>query len=151
MDQSSVGIVILTLGVVFATHAFAETDVPVRLNVTADAELTRELVECLEERLGAFPGVQIKADAEVQLRLIALEQKATDGSTFGYLFYQAGLVPSQDPAAFSVLWETLRSLPPDLAAACDRLASDYQAEVVAPVRDGLERFREQLSIKAPSG
>ncbi len=150
MRQRSTGIA-LFLGIVLTTTAGAQTDVQVRLNVTADADLTQELVQCLEERLAAFPGVRIKSDADVQLRLIALQQKTADGAPFGYLFYQAGLVRSENPTAFSVLWETLRSLPPDLPAACDRLAADYRTEVIVPVREGIERFREQLDTKAPSG
>ncbi len=35
--------------------------------------------------------------------------------------------------------------------ACDRLAADYRTEVIVPVREGIERFREQLDTKAPSG
>ena len=151
MTQRITGILIALVGVVLTTSASVETGLQVRLNVTAESELSEELVRCLEERLGASPEVELEADAHVQLRLIALEQKSTDGAVFGYLVYQAGLVTAQDPAAFHVLWETLRSLPPDLPAACDRLASSYRTEVIAPLRDGIESFRKQLRARAPSG
>ncbi|MEM7586552.1 MAG: hypothetical protein AAF560_24395 [Acidobacteriota bacterium] len=142
--------IVLFLAIVCSMELYAQTEVQVRLRVTADTELNQAIVQCLEERLTAASGVRVEADAEVQLRLIALEQKSTDDTTFGYLFYQAGLIPSQDPTAPHVLWETLRSLPPDLPAACDRLASDFQTRVIAPVRQSLERFRDQLQEKAPS-
>ncbi|MEM7353603.1 MAG: hypothetical protein AAF657_22590 [Acidobacteriota bacterium] len=150
MKQTNPGMLLLFLSLFLAPNIAAQTDVQFRLRVTADAELTRELVHCLEERLAALPGVRITDDAEMRLRLIALEQKSTDGGTFGYLFYQAGLMPSHDPNAFYVLWETLRSLPPDLPAACDRLAEGFHQQVITPTQQGVGGFRQQLHDKAPT-
>jgi hypothetical protein len=150
MKRLAPAILLLFLGIVLSPSAFAQTEVKVRLSVTADEELTRELVQCLEPRLTASPGVQIETDAEVELRLIALQHKMSNGDTFGYVFYQAGLVSSKDSEGVFVLWETLRSLPPDFPAACDRLASAYQTEVIVPVREGIERFRQDLEGRAPS-
>jgi len=125
----------------------------VELSLSAEEDFGQALTACLTERIERFPGVEIRPKADVQLRLIALEQRSTEGDPFGYLFYQAGLVASEDPKARSVLWETLKSVAPDLPAACDRLASDYESNVIDPVREGkgmlLENIRSRL--KSVSG
>ena len=134
-----------------STGVAARTDVAVALNVTAESPLRDQLVECLTSRITQLKNVRLDSKAGTQLRLIALEQKASDGETYGYLFYQAGLASSHDPSAHAVLWETLRSLPPDLPSACDQLASAYETEVIERVRQIIERLKGRPTSESQPG
>lgn len=126
--------------------------IPVRLDITAEQPLHKEIQACLGQEL-AMQATVVDQGTALTLAVIASEQRLEDGTMLGYLIYAGGYQPAQQAAspakrgeesdAVIIQWQVLRMVPPDFAAACGRIAEEFVASVVEPTRREQERLRRQ--------
>ncbi len=131
--------------------------IAVRVEVTADPPLREALQPCLQRELNTEATTLTAEGPALTLSVLASEQRMSDGEMLGYLIYAGGYQPGPECASrvkggelptVIVQWQVLRMMPPDLEAACKRVASDFLTSVVEPTRRERERIK---TLARPGG